>query len=83
MSLILVTLTAYSHSNFERLNISFKENKLDGFDPNSEAIVFERKEEELYGFWQTVDIFTHLLLEIRPIYLAFVKILRSIRQKMS
>ena len=35
MSPILVKLTSYSDSNFERSNISFKENKPDGVDSNS------------------------------------------------
>ena len=45
-----------SDSNFERSNISFKENIPDGVDPNStvSAITFEEKQDELYGFRQTV-----------------------------
>ena len=38
MSPILVTLTSRSDSNFERSNISFKENKRDGVDPNSDGL---------------------------------------------
>ena len=37
MSPILVTFTSNSDSNFERSNISFKENKLDGVDLNSNS----------------------------------------------
>ena len=38
MSPILVTLTSRSDSNFERSNISLKENKRDGVDPNSDGL---------------------------------------------
>ena len=58
VSLILVRLMSCSTSNFERSNISFKENKPDGVDLNSEPIltlVFERKKEKLNGFLQTVN----------------------------
>ena len=39
VSPILVTLTSHSDSNYERSNISFKENKPDGVDPNSHLSV--------------------------------------------
>ena len=38
VSPILVTLTSYSDSDFESLNVSLKENKLDGVNPNSNDI---------------------------------------------
>ena len=38
MSTVLVTLTSRSDSNFERSNISLKENKRDGVDPNSNGL---------------------------------------------
>ena len=37
---ILVTLTSRSDSNFERSNISLKENKWDGVDPNYNGLKF-------------------------------------------
>ena len=51
-------LTSHSDSNFERSNISFKENKPDGVDPNSKVstVAFERNMEEFYGFRQTEHI---------------------------
>ena len=38
MSPILVTLTSRSDSDFERSNISLKENKPDGVDLNSDCL---------------------------------------------
>ena len=47
VSPILITLTSRSDSDFERSNVSFKENKLDGFNPNSNDIdYYVRKNEE-------------------------------------
>ena len=53
---ILVTLTSRSDSDFERSNTSFKENKPDGVDLNSNGLTtaFERTKEKFYGFRQTV-----------------------------
>ena len=55
MSPILVMLTSRSDSDFERLNISFKENKPDGVDLNSSSLTsaFEKAKEKFYGFRQT------------------------------
>ena len=45
MSPILVTLTLHRDSNFERSNVSFKENKPDDVDPNFivSTVAFKRK----------------------------------------
>ena len=40
VSPILVTLTSHSDSNFEPSNISLKENKPDGVDPNPNGFYF-------------------------------------------
>ena len=55
MSLILVMFTSCSDSNFERSNISLKENKWDGIDSNSNGFDYwiRKNEGKLYGFWQT------------------------------
>ena len=55
MSPILVTLTSRSDSDFERSNVSLKENKPDGINPNSNDIdCYVRKNEgKFYGFRQT------------------------------
>ena len=55
MSPILVTLTSRSGSDFEGSIISFKENKPDGVNPNSNGLTtaFERTKEKFYGFQQT------------------------------
>ena len=46
MSPILVTLTSRSDSDFERSNVSFKENKPDGVNPNSnDTDCYVRKKE--------------------------------------
>ena len=62
VSLILVMLTLHSDSNFKRSNITFKENKLDDINPNTNGFsnVFERKKEEIYGFRQTALLYFHL-----------------------
>ena len=62
VSPILVTVTSHSDSNFERSNISLKENKRDGVDQNHNGLIhataaFERKKKKFYGFQQTVNIF--------------------------
>ena len=56
MSPILVTLTSHVDSDFEHSNISFKENKPDGVDMNSNVLTtaFERTKEKFYCFRQTV-----------------------------
>ena len=48
--MILVTLTSRNDSDFERSNISLKENKPDGVDLNSNSLY--RTKEKLYGFRQ-------------------------------
>ena len=55
VSPILVTLTSHSDYDFERSNISFKENKPDGVDLNSNVVTtaFERTKEKFYDFRQT------------------------------
>ena len=57
MSPILVMLTSRNDSNFESSNVSLKENKPDGVNPNSNDILstttFERMKEKFYGFRQT------------------------------
>ena len=55
VSPILVTLTSRSDSDFERSNVSFKENKPDRVNPNSNDIDYyvRRLEEKLYGVRQT------------------------------
>ena len=40
MSPYLVTVTSRSNSNFERSNISLKESKRDGVDPNSNGLEY-------------------------------------------
>ena len=40
MSSILVTLTSRSDSNFERSNITLKEDKRDGVDPNCNGLEY-------------------------------------------
>ena len=55
MSLILVTFTSRSDSNFGQSNISLKENKQNGVDWNSvSTTAFGRTKEEFDGFQQTV-----------------------------
>ena len=55
MSPILVTLTSRCDSDFERSNISLKENKRDGVDPSSNGLEYcvLKNEEKTYGFRQT------------------------------
>ena len=52
MSPILVPLTSRSDSDFDRSNISFKENKPDGVDLNCNGLTtaFERTKENFCGF---------------------------------
>ena len=49
VSPILVTLTSHSDSNFERSNISLKENKRDGVDLNSNGSTERRKNSMVFG----------------------------------
>ena len=63
----LVTLTSRSDSDFERSNVSLKENKPDGVpgdgvNPNSviSTTTFERMKEKLDGFRQTVLAITNM-----------------------
>ena len=51
MSPILVTLTSRSDSDFERSNISLKENKPDGVDPNSNDIGYYVRKNEGKILW--------------------------------
>ena len=55
MSPIVATLTSHSDSNFERSNISRKENKRHGVDLNSNALDYciGKTKEKFYGFRQT------------------------------
>ena len=55
MSPILVTLTSRNDSDFKSSNVSLKENKPDGVNPNSNVIdhYVRRMKEKLYGFRQT------------------------------
>ena len=46
MSPILVTLTSHSDSNFERSGFSFKENKPDHVDPNSNGCYYSVRKKE-------------------------------------
>ena len=67
MSPILVTLTSRSDSDFERSNVSLKENKPDGVNPNSNDIdYYVRKNEEWFSadciFRKAVDAFLLIIL---------------------
>ena len=46
VSPILVTLTSHSDSDFETSNVSLKENKHDGVNPNSNDIDFHVRKNE-------------------------------------
>ena len=52
VSPILVTLTSRSDSDFERSNVSLKENKPDGVNPNSNDIDYyiRKNEGKFFGF---------------------------------
>ena len=56
--------TSRSDSNFERSNISLKENKRDGVDStsNGSTTAFERMKEKFYGFRQTVLLSTEVCI---------------------
>ena len=57
MSPILVTLASQSDSNFERSNISFKENKPDGVDPNSNGFYYYVRKKEGRTLRSSADCF--------------------------
>ena len=52
---ILGTLTSCSDSNFERWNISFKENKRDGDDLNSNGLTYCVRKNEGKILWFSAD----------------------------
>ena len=56
MSPILVMIKSHSDSDFERLNISFKENKLDVLDLNSNDLTtaFERPRKNSMDFGRLI-----------------------------
>ena len=60
-----------SDSDFERSNVSLKENKLDGVNPNSNDIGYyvRKNEGKFFGFRQTVQSIT--FLNKLPNYLIF------------
>ena len=55
MSPILVTLTSRSDSDFEISNVSLKENKPDGVNPNSNDIDYYVRKNEGKIRWFSVD----------------------------
>ena len=55
MSPILVTLTSRSDSDFERSNVSLKENKPDGVNPNSNDIDCYVRKNEGKILWFSAD----------------------------
>ena len=55
MSPILVTLMSRSDSDFERSNISLKENKRDGVDPNSNGLDYCVRKNEGRILWFSAD----------------------------
>ena len=58
MSLTLVTLTSRSDSDFERSNVSLKENKPDGADPNSNDLDYYVRKNEGKIIWFSADWFS-------------------------
>ena len=62
VSPILVTLTSRSDSDFERSNVSLKENKPDGVirTLTISNTTFEIMEEKFYGFRQTEILCGHM-----------------------
>ena len=60
MSPILVTLTSRSDSNFERLNISLKENKRDGVDSNSNGFDYCVRKNEGKILWFSADCLVYV-----------------------
>ena len=55
MSLILVTLTSRSDSDFERSNVSLKENKPGGVNPNSNDIDYYVRKNVGKILWFSAD----------------------------
>ena len=55
MSPILVTLTSNSDSDFERSNVSLKENKPDSVNPNCNDIDYEVRKNEGKIPWFSAD----------------------------
>ena len=55
VSPILVTLTSRSDSDFERSNVSLKENKPDGVNPNSNDIDYYVQKNEGKTLWFSAD----------------------------
>ena len=55
MSLILVTLTSRSDSDFERSNVSLKEKKPNGVNPNSKDIYYHVPKDEGKIRWFSAD----------------------------
>ena len=55
VSPILVTLTSRSDSDFERSNVSLKENKSDGVNPNSDDIDYNVRKNEGKILWFSAD----------------------------
>ena len=55
VSPILVTLTSYSDSDFESSNVSLKENKPDGVNPNSNNIDYNVQKNEGKILWFSAD----------------------------
>ena len=51
MSPVLVTFTSRSDSDFERSNVSLKENKPDGVDPNSNDLDYYVRKSEGKILW--------------------------------
>ena len=55
VSPILVTLSSRSDSDFERSNVSLKENKPDGVNPNSNDIDYYVRQNEGKILWFSAD----------------------------
>ena len=55
VSPILVTLTSHNDSNFESSNVSLKENKPDGVNPNSNYIDYYVRKNEGKILWFSAD----------------------------
>ena len=53
--MILVMLMSHSDSNFEHSNISLKENKLDGIDPNSIGLNYCVRKNKGKIIWFSAD----------------------------
>ena len=65
VSPVLVTLTSRNDSNFESSNVSLKENKPDGVDPNSNDIDYYVRKNEEKIVWFSADCITFLFSEWR------------------